>query len=217
MGGEGDLLEFVQKNLVGSLQLIEAARAAGVGRFVYISTCAVHDKILDDRPLDETHPLWPMSHYGAHKGAIEKFVHSYGFGHGYPICAVRPTGVYGAARPIESSKWFDLVQAVVRGEEVHCNRGGKEVHAADVAKAASLLLTAEGITGEAYNCYDRYVSQYEVAEMAKEISGSSAKITGERTQPKHQIVTDKIRKLGMTFGGEPLLRQTIEQLVAAAQ
>lgn len=217
MGGEGDLLEFVQKNIVGSLQLIEAARRAGVGRFVYISTCAVHDKILNDRPLDETHPLWPMSHYGAHKGAVEKFVHSYGLGHGYPICALRPTGVYGAARPIENSKWFDLVQAVVRGEEVHCNRGGKEVHAADVAKGASLLLSAEGITGEAYNCYDRYVSQYEVAQMAKEISGSAAKITGEMTQPKHQIVTEKIRKLGMEFGGEPLLRQTIEQLVAAVQ
>ena len=45
-----------------------------VRRFVFIATCAVHDVILSDRPLDEAHPLWPKSHYGAHKAAIEKFV-----------------------------------------------------------------------------------------------------------------------------------------------
>lgn len=40
-GGEGDLIEFADKNILGSLELIEAARAAGVDRFVFISTCAV--------------------------------------------------------------------------------------------------------------------------------------------------------------------------------
>jgi nucleoside-diphosphate-sugar epimerase len=111
-GGEGDLVTFVDKNVLGTIRLIEAARRARAGRFVFISTCAVHEKILEDRPLDETHPLWPMSHYGAHKAAIEKFVHSYGLGEGYPICALRPTGVYGVAQPVQDSKWLDLVSAV---------------------------------------------------------------------------------------------------------
>jgi nucleoside-diphosphate-sugar epimerase len=211
------LLPFVQTNVVGTLGLIEAARRAGVGRFIFISTCAVHEKILDDRPLDETHPLWPSSHYGAHKAAIEKFVHSYGLGEGYPICALRPTGVYGVARPAEDSKWFDLISAVVRGEDVHCTRGGKEVHAVDVARAVGILLTAGGIAGEAYSCYDRYVSELDVARMAKELAGSASRVVGEPRQPKHQIVTDKIRGLGMDFGGEELLRRTIAELVAAAR
>src|SRR5207302_10921611 len=129
-GGEGDLPRFVEMNVVGTIRLIEAARAAGVSRFVFISTCAVHEKILDDRPLDETHPLWPTSHYGAHKAAIEAFVHSYGLGAGYPICALRPTGIYGLAHPPRRSQWFDLVAAVARGEDVECRGGGKEVHAA---------------------------------------------------------------------------------------
>ena len=212
-GAEGDVIEFVQKNVVGTLALIEAARRARVGRFVFISTCAVHEKILDDRPLDEAHPLWATSHYGAHKAAIEKFVHSYGLGDGYPICALRPTGVYGATRPIQNSKWFDLVSAVVRGEAVQCSRGGKEVHAADVAKAAGILLTADGIAGEAFNCYDRYVSEFDVATLAKELSGSDSQIVGEPMQPKHQIVTDKIHALGMEFGGDELLRETVAELV----
>jgi len=216
-GAEGDLVEFVQKNVVGSLELIEAARRAHVGRFVFISTCAVHEKILDDRPLDEAHPLWATSHYGAHKAAIEKFVHSYGLGDGYPICALRPTGVYGIAHPLQNSKWFDLVSAVVKGETVQCSKGGKEVHAADVAKAAGILLTAAGISGEAYNCYDRYVSDLEVATIAKELSGSKSQILGEPKQPKHQIVTKKIRGLGMEFGGDELLRRTIAELVNAVR
>jgi nucleoside-diphosphate-sugar epimerase len=163
--------------------------------------------------------LWPHSHYGAHKAAIEKFVHSYGLGQGYPICALRPTGVYGVAHPPQESKWFDLVQSVVRGETVHCERGGKEVHAADVARAADRLLHApqEAITGEAFNCYDLYVSQWDVAHLAREISGSSATIEGKQTAPKHQIVTGKIKSLGMAFGGRPLLEKTIRELVSAAR
>jgi len=141
-GGEGDVVSFVQKNLIGTLQLIEAARSADVCRFVFVSTCAVYEKILSDRPLDEAHPLWPASHYGAHKAAIEKFVHSYGQGHGFPICAIRPTGIYGLDHPPQSSKWFDLVRAVVRGDPVNCRLGGKEIHAADVARAISILLAA---------------------------------------------------------------------------
>jgi nucleoside-diphosphate-sugar epimerase len=212
-GGEGDVIEFVQKNLLGTIQLIEAARTAGVDRFVFVSTCAVHEKILDDRALDEQHPLWPTSHYGAHKAAIEKFVHSYGLGDGFPICALRPTGVYGLAHPLDHSKWYDLVSAVARGQPVHCSRGGKEVHAADVAKAVGILLSAEKIAGEAYNCYDRYVSELDVATLAKEIAGSNSEITGAAKQPKHQISTDKIRALGMQFGGTGLLRKTVAQLV----
>jgi nucleoside-diphosphate-sugar epimerase len=216
-GGEGDIVDFVEKNIVGTIRLIEAARNAGVERFVLISTCAVHERILPDRPLDETHPLWPTSHYGAHKAALEKFVHSYGLGLGYPICALRPTGVYGVAHPIEASRWFDLVTAVVRGEPVTCERGGKEVHAQDVAKAVRILLAAEGIAGEAYNCYDRYVSDYDVAMIAKRLSGSRSSIHGQQKKAKHQIMTEKLRALGMEFGGEALLEKTIAQMVGAAK
>ena len=216
-GGEGDLLDFVDKNIGGTLQLIEAARAAGVGRFIFISTCAVHEEILGDRPLDEAHVLWPKSHYGAHKAALEMFVHSYGLGQGYEICALRPTGIYGLAHPIEKSKWYDLVGRVVRGETVDVAGGGKEVHAADVARATALLLTAPRISGQCYNCYDQYISAYDVASTAREISGSAAEIVGSAAQPKHQIETGKLQELGMRFGGWPLFEETIGELVEQFQ
>ena len=213
---EGQLLQFVEKNLLGTLQIIEASRAAGVSRFVFISTCAVHDVILSDRPLDETHPLWPKSHYGAHKAAIEKFIHSFGLGEGYAICALRPTGIYGLAAHPEQSRWFELIRAAAGSQEVECRGGGKEVHAGDVARAVSLLLTAPGIAGQSYNCCDMYVADFTVAQFAKEMSGSKAILTGEATQPKHQIETGKLRALGMKFGGTDLLRKTIGEILEAA-
>ncbi|MFO0821203.1 MAG: NAD(P)-dependent oxidoreductase [Pirellulales bacterium] len=214
-GGEGEILEFAERNVLGTLRLIEAARTAGVPRFVFISTCAVHERILGDRPLDETHPTTPTSHYGAHKAALEQFVHSYGWGLGYPICALRPTGVYGVAQPAVHSKWFKLVRAIAQGEDVNCTRGGKEVHAADVARAAGILLTAPNVAGEAFNCYDRYVPEHEVATLAKSLSGSRSTIYGATSQPKNQIVTDKLRALGMNFGGQVLLEQTVRELLDA--
>jgi nucleoside-diphosphate-sugar epimerase len=218
-GSHGAAGVFFGINLTGSLQLFQAALDAGVSRCVFISTCAVHEVILDDRPLDETHPLWPTSHYGAHKSALEKFVHSYGLGQGWPICSLRPTGIYGLAHPAGASRWFDLVGQVLRGENIASARGGKEVHAADVARAVDLLLRADpkSVAGQAFNCYDRYVSEQEVAGIARELTGSSSQIADLNRGPKHQIVTEKLRGLGMKFGGEALLRKTVAELVQACR
>lgn len=208
---------FFGTNLTGSLRLFQTARETGVPRFVFISTCAVHEMILNDRLLDEAHPLWPTSHYGAHKAALEKFVHSYGLGEGWPICALRPTGVYGLAHPLPASRWYDVVGQVVLGEPVASSRGGKEVHAEDVARAVELLLISDvqAVAGQAFNCYDCYVAEQDVARIAKELTGSPSTIANLNCGPKHQIETAKLRALGMNFGGETLLRKTVAELVEA--
>ena len=211
-GAEGDVVEFARVNVLGTLELIEAGRHAAVQRFVYLSTCAVHETILKDRALDEAHPLWPMTHYGAHKAAIEKFVHSYGLGMDFPICALRPTGVYGINRPLEKTKWFRLVRDIVRGQDVHVEGGGKEVHAADVAKAVAILLSSPGVSGQAYACYERYISRREVADLAVELAGTTSRVTGSLKEPANQIETGKIRQLGMRFDASRL-RATLAELV----
>ncbi len=104
-----------------------------------------------------------------------------------------------------------------RGEPVASAKGGKEVHALDVARAVELLLHAEGslIAGQSYNCYDLYVAEETVARIAKELTGSKSEIADLNRGPKNQIVTAKLRALGMTFGGERLLRETVQELVRA--
>jgi nucleoside-diphosphate-sugar epimerase len=217
--GADDFNAFIRINLLGSLALMHAAREVDVPRFVFISTCAVHDEILQDRPLDEAHPLWSKTHYGAHKAAVEKFVHSFGLGEGWPVCSLRPTGIYGLTHPPAHSRWFGIVQRNCEGRSFRGELGGKEVHAADVARAVAVLLDAddEAIRGQAFNCYDLYVAEKTVAELARRITGSDVEILGTARSPQNQIDTSKITKLGMTFGGEPLLQETIEQLIEAAR
>ena len=126
------------------------------------------------QPLDETHPLWPNSHYGAHKAALEAFVHSYGLGQGWPIYALRPTGIYGLAHPPQDSRWYDVVAQVRAANASRAARGGKEVHAADVARAVEFLLRVDAkvIAGQSFNCYDMYVAEEQVAQIAKELTGT---------------------------------------------
>ena len=97
-------------------------------------------------------------------------------------------------------------------------KGGKEVHALDVARAVDLLLRVDvsRIAGQAFNCYDQYVSEEQVAGIAKELTGRVSEVSNLNRGPRNQIDTKKIRALGMTFGGELLLRRTVQELVEAA-
>jgi nucleoside-diphosphate-sugar epimerase len=208
-GSHGADEVFFGVNLTGSLQLFQAAFDTGAARFIFLSSCAVHEVILDDRPLDEAHPLWPTSPYGAHKAALEKFVHGYGLGQGWPICALRPTGIYGLAYSTQACRWFNLVGQVMRGVPIRAAKGGKEVHAADVDRALALLLNADAktIASEAFNCYDLNVAEEQVARIAKELTRSRSTIAPLNRGPKHQIATQKIRAVGMTFGGQERLAE----------
>ncbi len=105
----------------------------------------------------------------------------------------------------------------MQNKPVDCHGGGKEVHACDVADAVELLLHADDMAGEVYSCCDRYVSELDVARIAQEVANSTAIINGEQRRPKNIIICDKIRSLGLQFGGEHLLRKTIQQLVDAVR
>ena len=86
-----------------------------------------------------------------------------------------------------------------------------------MARAVELLLTADAtaVAGQAFNCYDRYVSEEQVARIAKELTGSASAISDLNRGPRHQIDMAKLRALGMTLGGEALLRRTVQGLIDA--
>ncbi len=212
-GGEGDLETFATNNLVGSLRLFEAARRAKVRRVIFVSTCAVYGKVLSDRLLDEGHPLWPDSHYGAHKAAVEAFIHSYGSDVDFSIFAIRPCGIYGVARPVDHTRWYQIVKAIAHGEPVNCRGGAKLVHVSDVARAIELLLNADDVGGQAFNCCDQHVSEWGVASTARKICQSDSLISGSDWTPKHQIATTRLQQLGMEFGGDRLVTETLSQLI----
>ena len=69
-----DIKRFVEANLLGSIELLDAAKQAGIKQFIFISSCAVYGRIYPNIKLDELHPLLPDSNYGAYKASVERFV-----------------------------------------------------------------------------------------------------------------------------------------------
>ncbi|MEO1529809.1 MAG: NAD(P)-dependent oxidoreductase [Planctomycetota bacterium] len=206
-------LQYWHQNATSSLQLLEAAANAAVSRFVFVSSGAVHDQVVG--PLNEDHPLRPSTLYGACKASVETLVHHYGQSGRLVATTLRPTAIYGEAEPMRASKWFDLVKRVAAGQTVNVSGGAKSVHAADVAKAIVLLMQTneQAVAGETFNCCDRMISDYEVADLAKSLSGSEAVIQGVPKQAKHQIDSSKLMAMGMRFGGDALLRKTVENFI----
>ncbi len=83
-----------QVNAFGTLNLLEAARAAGVNRFVYTSTSEVYGRAADF-PITEGTATWPMTVYGASKLAGEHYTQAYYECYRLPTICVRPFNNYG--------------------------------------------------------------------------------------------------------------------------
>ncbi|MBX7221497.1 MAG: NAD-dependent epimerase/dehydratase family protein [Blastocatellia bacterium] len=84
-----------QINIVGSLNLLEAAREAGVKRVMFASTGGAIYGEQDYFPADEAHPTRPLSPYGIAKLAVEKYLDYYRWVYGVQTSVLRYANVYG--------------------------------------------------------------------------------------------------------------------------
>ena len=181
-----------ERNLLGSLRLLEASRLAGVGQFLFVSSVAVYHEILPDRKLDESHPTWPDSVYGAYKAAVEAHLKAYHAGYGMNTSAWRPAAVYGVDPVLKDSQWYDLVDRARRGHAVDTPAGGKITHVQDVADALALAVGDGSVAGQFYNLVDGYMYWQTAAEFAKELSGSGATVVDRKgAGPKNHFDTRK--------------------------
>ncbi|MGB1252947.1 MAG: NAD-dependent epimerase/dehydratase family protein [Candidatus Promineifilaceae bacterium] len=218
-GGEGDdLAGWLDANVQGTLQLLLAARAARVKKFIFLSSRAVFSSTEAGRELDETHPISPNTHYGAYKAAIEAFLRSFASVEGMQTVSVRATGVYGLTHPPERSKWYALVAAVLRGEQVTTRRGGTEVHGVDVARTIWALLSQSEITTDIVHLSDLYVTHRQLVELVQEISGIDGALPQPPAQPpSNMLVCRSIKTLGIELGGKQRLHNTLKELVTVVR
>ncbi|HVN91306.1 MAG TPA: NAD-dependent epimerase/dehydratase family protein [Candidatus Binataceae bacterium] len=84
-----------QVNLVGFLNLMEAARERGLKRVVFSSTGGAIYGEQDVFPCDENHPCRPVSPYGIAKFATEAYLFFYKVQYGIDYVAMRYANVYG--------------------------------------------------------------------------------------------------------------------------
>jgi len=86
---------FLDTNVGGTLALLEAARAAGVRRFLQISTDEVYGSAGPTGSFDEGAPLAPRSPYAASKAAADHFVMAFHHTHGLDVVITRSSNNYG--------------------------------------------------------------------------------------------------------------------------
>ena len=86
---------FVQTNVAGTQILLEAARRAGVDRFVHISTDEVYGSLGAVGKFTETTPLHPNSPYAASKAGSDLIALAYQHTFGLPVVLTRCSNNYG--------------------------------------------------------------------------------------------------------------------------
>ncbi len=148
---------YFYNNTAGSLNLIEAATAHGVGRFVLSSTAAVYAS--KDAPLSESDPLQPANAYGASKLLVEQILDWYCRIKGLRYAALRYFNACGAVtgrgeahRP--ETHLIPLVLQVALGQRSHVSIYGTDyptpdgtcirdyIHVADLGEAHLAALDA---------------------------------------------------------------------------
>jgi UDP-glucose 4-epimerase len=87
---------YYRGNVVGTLNLLDAMRAAGVGRLVFSSTCAVYGEP-DAVPMHEDIPTAPVNAYGGSKLAVDRMIGDECRAHGLGAASLRYFNVAGAA------------------------------------------------------------------------------------------------------------------------
>jgi len=85
---------YVQTNVMGTLNVLEAARHCGVRRVVHTSTSETYGTARRV-PIDEDHPLQGQSPYAASKIGADKLAESYFLSFGVPVTTIRPFNTYG--------------------------------------------------------------------------------------------------------------------------
>ncbi len=142
-------LDSNQANVTGHLALIEAARRAGVERFVYASSSSVYGDS-PTLPKLEDQLGRPLSPYAVTKLANELYASAYGHLHGMQTLGLRYFNVFGRRQDPEGAyaavipRW---IAAMIRGEEVRINGTGETsrdfCYVLNVVQANLLAATVE--------------------------------------------------------------------------
>ena len=139
-----------QVNAQGTINVLEAARHAGVEKVAYASSAAVYGNPVEI-PVNENHPTEPLSPYGTSKLTAERYVLLYNSLYGMKNTALRLFNVYGkgqnAASPY-SGVITKFSEALSSDKQPIIYGNGKQtrdfVHVDDVAGAFAAALDSQG-------------------------------------------------------------------------
>jgi UDP-glucose 4-epimerase len=199
-------------NIDGLLNLLESARAAGVGRFILVSSGGVVYGEPDKRPTPETAPKLPESPYGVSKLTGEQYLYYYHRVHGLEYIAVRYSNVYGPRQDphgeagvvaIFSTRLLDGAPLTVFGDGEQTR---DYVYVGDVVRANMLLTRvslprASTLDERAFNVGTGLeTSVNRLAEVLTDVSARHGEVRRAEARPgelRHSsLETSKLRELG---------------------
>jgi NAD dependent epimerase/dehydratase len=159
--------EFVETNVVGTLNVLEAARRANIARVVQVSTSEVYGSA-QSVPIPEEHPLHPQSPYAATKVGADQLALSYARAFALPLVVARPFNTYGPRQSARAVIPTIIAQALSRG---HVELGATEptrdfLYVTDTAVGIARCAEVEGVIGQVFNLgTGREISIAEVVEL----------------------------------------------------
>jgi len=136
-----DPLFDAEVNILGMLNLLEGARAAGVKQFIFASTGGAVYGEQEQFPAPEEHPLRPLSPYGITKLTGEKYLFYYNQVHGLNYFVLRYSNVYGPRQNPHGEAGVVAIfcNKMLAGEQPVINGDGTQtrdyVYVKDVVKA----------------------------------------------------------------------------------
>jgi dTDP-glucose 4,6-dehydratase len=179
---------YVRTNVEGTLNVLQGARKAGVGRVVHTSTSEVYGSALRV-PIAEDHPLQGQSPYSASKIGADKLAESFFLSFGLPVATIRPFNAYG---PRQSARAIvpTIVTQALAGSEIRLGNLSPTrdlTFVEDTVDAFVRLADSPDAVGQVVNVgTGREISVGELAALVLRLVGRELPIVteGERTRPK---------------------------------
>jgi nucleoside-diphosphate-sugar epimerase len=190
-------------NVVGTVNVFEAARRVGVRHIVYTSSIAVFDTSSETGRLDVDAAARPSSHYGAYKLANEGTARAYWADFGVPSIGIRPMTVYGPGRDqgLTSSPTKAILAAVL-GRRYEIGFGGATLfqYAGDVGHA---LVAATRSSGEGARVFNLNGSRASLDDFVAALGSTLDSAEGITVIPGPLPFPDDIDTSGLEMLGPP--------------
>jgi dTDP-glucose 4,6-dehydratase len=184
--------EFVQVNVSGTMNVLEAVRRHRAERAVFVSTSEVYGTA-QYVPIDERHPLSPQSPYAASKMGADALVLAHHRSFNVPAVLARPFNTYGPRQSLRAVVPTVLAQAQ-SGEPLRLGnlRPTRDLnYVTDTAAGLVACARAEGVEGEVFNLGSgREISIEDLARLACELQGIPCRIETDphRVRPESSEV-----------------------------
>lgn len=199
-------------NVLGTLNLLDLCIADGVERFMFSSTGGAVYGDLERFPADESHPIRPLSPYGASKGAVELYLGVYSQVKNLPVTIFRYPNVYGPRQSARGEAGVVAIfsQMMLKGQSPRIFGDGSKtrdyVFVRDIIRAN--LMALDGKVDGLFNLgWGIEVTDFEIFEAVRRVVGTDLEPIYDRVRPGevYRVVLDASRAKS-ALGWEPEVR-----------